>query len=219
MIMAANEFDPLFEAAKNINVVVPPRVELVLDQKQTGLHLLTIQRFDQLQALRLVPPELDEGAVRQAIAGDDVEARDVAKDATRASAELCACGGRGDESPNAPLKRVYRRDTRTTYIGVRKTFHPRLAALMTDTLAVKYNFFDLHPSIVYGWANSLAVNKVIKLWAWLLNDVEIMNGATLKLQSSVKYFSCAALKIHVGGKLVVPGGVKIWCQSAQGDLP
>jgi hypothetical protein len=196
-------------------VVLEPENELV----SRARHAVEVRAFEDLQALHLVPEWLSERTLQEAIARDDDEARSLARGYMTDRRTPCDCDGGEVASDLRPFKLTYRSEYRRAYVGIRKAYHPNLAALMTDGGRGAYDASDIHVSMVHGWYSRFHDVGAIVTALWFLADVEIGKGATLALGPAEKGLYCGDLRIHVGGKLLIKGsGAKIRCASARGNL-
>jgi hypothetical protein len=200
--------------------------EVSLDEENRELadarHVVEIRSFQDLQALELVPSGLDEQTVRDAILADDDEARPLAHAYLTQAERSCACNSETDSYVERPLKLTFRTSLRSAYIGIRKTYNPNLAKVMSNQAQAPYAFDDLQVAMVRGWVSRQWEKGVIVKPIWLLQNVTIGRSATLIIgrTENSAYLSCQDLRIHIGGKILIVGsGAKIKCVTAQGNIP
>lgn len=204
------------------DLTVEEGMEVRLEPENQGLvrgrHVVEVRTFEDLQGLSLVPERLSERDVSEAIKLDDEEARTVAREQLARNHAACV------HAPmvEAPPKLAYRSELNRVYTGVRKSYNPHLAEVMSGVATTPYAFHDLHVAVTRGWYTAVTLNAaMLKAYVvWLFKDVTIGKNATLTLGAKEKVLHCGDLRIHVGGKLLISGsGVKVRCLSAQGNLP
>jgi hypothetical protein len=196
------------------------RLEPANERVAHARHLIEIGSFRDLRTLSLIPEWLDERTARDAIAADDEEGLALAREYLQRAEPSCSCHGGPEPAPETPLKLSHRARLRRAYVGIRKSHHPHLARRMSEAGPSRYAFDDLHPAIVHGWLSRVSSIVAFPAPIWLWKDVKIGTNATLTLAPGEHYLGCGDLRIHVGGKLVIPGsGAKIKCHTARGNLP
>lgn len=219
--MSERAVDEVLRAPRD-DLRVEDETEIVLDSQNERLsaarRLVEIRTFADLQQLSLIPDWLDEHRVAEALARDDEEARQLAREYVASSPNRSECDCAHEARAEVPFKHVYGRALRDAYIGIRKSHSPHLAEYMSEASKSSYQAGDLQVSRVSGYDYAVKWAPIMH-YIWALNDVEIGKNATLTLGPAEKGLYCGELRIHVGGKLVVKGsGVKIRCLSAHGNL-
>jgi hypothetical protein len=230
--MKDNTIRKLFESPRR-DLVVPEDQEWHVDQRDERfsgmLHRVRVCTYEDLQTLHFIPVRLRETDVREAMAHDDGEALAAARSHLQTGSMVCSCGmGAGVAHASGPV--AYRRSLRTTYNAIRKFYNPALARVYSEAMGTKEAWDSLAVAIVAGWVKKVPPSLTLasappppKLIHPLLvmfgKEIEINKNATL-YTGPVNYLNAIALKIHVGGKMKIQSsGIKIWCKSAQGNLP
>ncbi|TDZ80360.1 hypothetical protein DE4585_00250 [Mycobacteroides salmoniphilum] len=215
-----------FLKAERRSLTVPEEKSVIVepgDREWSDVtHRLEIAGFDDLQALRLVPERLEERTARQAIAADDIEAREIARRMAEAVAEhseaqdsCCApCAGKSDGRASYParLGQLYRE--------IRPVTHTNLSRAVGDALGVPLEADSLESKITHSFAQRFAAHVTrIPLVVVLFKDIEIGRNATLTLGSKAKSLWANDIRIHSGGRLVITSSyIKIRATSVRGNL-
>lgn len=210
--------------SKQTDLVVPKSSTLVLDPAKPdtpGFHRVRVERFEDLELLRLIPAGLTEHAVRAAITADDTQALAVARRRLPSATDVrCSCAP--ENAPHGQGTAIlgnYRKDLAVAYRQVRNTVHPSLATTLSDTTGLPVLWNDVKLNAVYRLWRRFQARQVLELLLWQLRDVEIMNHAQLVLARNVSAIYGNALRIHTDGKLVITGSwVHLRFVSAQGNL-
>ncbi|WP_371750629.1 hypothetical protein [Mycobacteroides sp. LB1] len=215
-----------FLKAERRSLTVPDEKSVIVDPGDREwadvTHRLEIAGFDDLQALRLVPERLDEQVARQAIAADDIDAREIARRMAETVAEHadtqdscctpCASKSDGRVSYPARLGQLYRE--------IRPAMHTHLSRAVGDALGVPLEADSQQAKITHAFAQRYAAHVTrIPLVVVLLKDIEIGKNATLTLGSKAKSLWANDIRIHSGGRLVVTSSyIKIRATSVRGNL-
>lgn len=213
-----------FFQQRGTDVVVPDNEQLTLRRGETEregrFFNVEVRSFSDLQALNLLSRDAEERVVRKAIADDDAEAFNTARVHLQSNAihpaSPCHCSG---EAENRPLRHAYREDLRVTYNAIRRTSHPRLAAVLSEATKTHVAFDSMEAAVVRGLASKLFNEHVIRLGALLLNDIEIGVNSTLFVTPETKLLYGNRLRIYHGGVLQGLGSF-LWirCASAEGGI-
>lgn len=215
-----------FLKAERRSLTVPEEKSVIVEPSDREwsdvTHRLEIAGFDDLQALRLVPERLEERTARQAIAADDIEAREIARRMAETVAEhsetqdsCCApCAGKSDGPASYParLGQLYRE--------IRPVTHTNLSRAVGDALGVPLEADSLEAKITHSFAQRFAAHVTrIPLVVVLFKDIEIGRNATLTLGSKAKSLWANDIRIHSGGRLVITSSyIKIRATSVRGNL-
>jgi hypothetical protein len=218
-----------------------PREDLIVEDETTvtldgetevanrARRIVKATTLEDLQVLDLVPKWLSERPLREAIARDDEEALGLAREQMTRSPAPCGCGegaaeegvaGGADVVELRPAKLTHRDEYRRTYTGMRKSFHPNLAALMTESSGTRFTPTDLLVIMVHGWFTHLITVEIVQFPIWLFEEVKVGRGSTILVGRGERGLYCGDLRIRRGGRILAQGsGLKIRCLTAQGDLP
>lgn len=174
--------------------------------------------FKDLQSMSMIPQGLDEKKVIDAIARDNDAAFEAAQRAPADGARGCGCEGSeteaasGNSKPGATL--------RARYSGLRRSFHPHLAKLLTEVYRREVSWDHILATQVYRLVDRLTVAKAVDLGSILMKDIVVQKNSTLNVAASSQLLWANNIRIHTGGKIVTPGSyLKIQCVSIQGNLP
>lgn len=202
------------------NIVIPQSQEVNVgpDEEYGQLfHRVQLRTFDDLQALSLVPEGLNEDNVRQAMALDDAEALNQARNHLHTTLRTCSC--QGGQTGQSSWKYHFRSDLRTTYNGIRRTYHLHLSQLLSDHYQKTVEWDSLLAMSVWGWTKHVT-DFAPSVLVLLAADITINRDATMNLSTTAKVLLANDIRIHVGGRLIINSSfIKIRCASAQGDLP
>jgi hypothetical protein len=173
-------------------------------------HLVWVREYSDLQALDLAPPDLEHERVSEAIAADDADAYELARDSLRSGQQSYECGCA--EEPFG---------LRTTYDGLRRLHHPNLASVLSDHFGQQIAWDDLLPRVVRAWHSRLVDRHAPLLVGLLaLNDIDIAAHATLRVLRTVDVLNARDIRIGDEGHLDFQGGgVKVRCASLTGPGP
>lgn len=215
-----------FLKSERRSLTVPEEKSVIVDPSDREwaevTHRLEIAGFDDLQTLRLVPERLEERTARQAIAADDIEAREIARRMAETVAEhsdaqdsCCTpCAGKGDGRASYPARigQLYRE--------IRPVTHTNLSRAVGDALGVPVEADSLEAKITHSFAQRFAAHVTrIPLVVVLFKDIEIGRNATLTLGSKAKSLWANDIRIHSGGRLVITSSyIKIRATSVRGNL-
>ncbi len=218
----ANDTIERFLRAEGPDLEVSRDEQLTIDPDRAEfaeqLHRLEARDFEDLQALSLIPPELDERRVRAAIAADDDDTWQTALRITEAAVASCVCKPRPEQDHRV---RDAAADLHTNYSALRRRRHHALADVASKALSTPVAWDSNIVKAVYGWMARLATVQIIhsSLLAFHVKDVTIWHNATLTLAPSINGLWANHLRIYTGGQLKVTSSwIKIKCNSFQGDL-
>lgn len=193
--------------------------EFVLDvddrRERPFLHRVVARSFADLQALDLVPAQLNEDEVRRALRADDEEVLSLARSRLVAGGEhACSCHG-----PATTVASSYAGQLRAAYNSLRKAHNPHLARVLSDNLGRHFAWDDLEVSHARWWADQLWRAKIVSIIATLFADVTVGRGAILTIGPSVKLFYAGDIRVHSGGKIRCLGSYhKFSCFSFEGNI-
>ena len=177
-----------------------------------------IATLGDMQVLGLVPEELAESDILEAMVKDDAEAISTARSLAVALDNGCSCHG-GDNKPGAGSPaRTFRASLRGTYNAIRKVHHVHLADVMTRVLKRDVPFDSLEVRHVYTAARNLRLGQN-QVWPTLaLADMEVELKGTINLPGRQNLILANGIRFSKGGRLVIPGGsyLHVKCVSFQG---
>jgi hypothetical protein len=197
--------------------------ELVLSPEQPEHHqYLARARLDgyrDLQALGLVPRNMPEQSVREAIASDDQDAMRLAQDMLlrrRAAqpAAICNC----EQSESHPTTSSFRRDLKQTYREIRRDYHPALANALSEHYRVEFSWDSALAGSINGWVHRIYRPEVTIEFAFF-RDITIRRGSTLSLRNDSTVLLARNIRIHREGRLRHRGGyLRIWASAIDSFL-
>lgn len=218
----ANDTIERFLRAEGPDLEVSRDKQLTIDPDRAEfaeqLHRLEARDFEDLQALSLIPPELDERRVRAAIAADDDDTWQTALRITEAAVASCGCKPRPEQDHRV---RDAAADLHANYSALRRRRHHALADVVSKALSSPVAWDSLIVKAVYGWIDRLTTVQIIDsyLIVALYKDITIGHNATLTLISTVNGLWANHFRIYTGGELKINSSfIKIVCKSFQGDL-
>ena len=169
-----------------------------------------LRRFSDLQALGLVPRQVEEQAIRAAIAADDEDALRLAKELVvrrPVEARPCECHSHGAAGPVR-----FDRDLKSHYLQVRHSYHPALAKQLSGRYGTSFAYDSVFAGTVRQWTRRLEARAVIEVA--VVQDITIGRGATLVLSSDTSVLLARSIRIHRSGKLIHRGGfLRVWATS------
>jgi hypothetical protein len=206
-----------YPATDALSALRAPRRDLRVAEGETAMvgpgareansfHLVSVGEYSDLQALDLVPRELEHESVRAAIEADDADAYALARDFVRAGPPgHCGCNGRSFE-------------LRKAYSGIRRQHHPNLASVLSDHFGRPIAWDDLHPRVVRAWHSRLVdVHVPLLVGLLALNDIDIAAHGTMQVPRTVDVLNAREIQIGGEGRLDFQGGgVKVRCTSLTG---
>lgn len=219
MIITVKEF--LQKSSKDITV--PELTEIDIDPKDGEFsdlfHQVRIQSFQDLQDLDIIPAQLDEKNIRQALAEDDERCLQMAQKLFENQANTPTCNGR---STRNIIKYNYRFGLRSIYDRIRKRQNFSLSDLLSKHYGRKVEWDSLVP--LHLRLCIVGLNNISKM-AMPVNivkthDIDVGSKGGLNLGDSQKMLVAKDIRIHKGGKIKIKTPyIYIKCQSIQGDIP
>lgn len=196
------------------DIVVHEDEETVLTPKRREFarHFarVRLRRFSDLQALGLVPRQIEEQTVRSAIAADDEDALRLAKElVVRRPQAVSSCDCHSQAAAGAVR---FDRDLKSHYLQVRQSYHPALAKQLSGHYGTTFSFDSVFAATVRQWTRRLEARAVIEVS--LVQDITIGRGATLVLSDDTSVLLARSIRIHRSGKLIHRGGfLRVWATS------
>jgi hypothetical protein len=198
------------------DLVVQEDEEVILtpSRRESAKHFarVRLRRFEDLQALGLVPRHIEEQAVRTAIAADDDEALRIARDIiVRRPMDAGACHCHSQASEEAAPAR-FDQDLKNLYVRVRRAHHPALAKQLSAHFGTRFAFDSPFAGTVHHWTRRLEVRAVVELS--MFQDITIGRGGKLVLSDDTTVLLARSIRIHRSGQLIHRGGfLRIWATS------
>lgn len=209
---------------KSDSLVIPAEktVEIGPDQKEYAklFSFVQIRSFQDLQDLSLIPAELSEEKVKQAITRDGNEAFAIAQTRLRQGAQS-SCNCHKEEGEEAHEHLGYRDQIRGIYNEVRKAHHPNFAQVLGDIYRAEVAFDDPVVAHTHAMISAYYAGRftAVKMPVMKIADITIQKNATMNVAATTKLVFANNIRIYTGGKMKLNSSfTKIKCISIQGNL-
>jgi hypothetical protein len=169
---------------------------------------MEVRSMKDLQTLGLVPREIPEQELRQAIAADDETALETARETLlRTPAHPCSCIAKEGDGAQ-PYARVLKQ----AYVRARRMYNPALAQLMSRHQRASLAWDSVAVASVRGWASRMEKTAFQpRVIAALFQDITVEKDATLVLDPDTSILFGRSIRIHKTGRIVHRGGyLRIW---------
>ena len=202
---------------KRDDLVVSKSKEIFLnpDDKNYQRYFRTVKvtSIADLQALGILPREVDEEQIKSAIDSDDREAFELARNKYDFQSANCGCSHAKGSVPTPDFKQFHR--------DLRKKYNPSLEKVFASYYKVPATAKDLRVEMASKWALRIVVypNFWRDVLGLFLKDMIVPANTNLVLSPSIDLVNVNNLKIYKGGKVSYAGSYLFMkCNSAQGNI-
>lgn len=208
----------IFELHKSIcnDIIIPDTDEVSLDTADKKFsafcHRMAVSSFSDLQLLRIVPNNIEEGQIKSAISKDDTQAYKLTRKNYNGSLYNCGCQDCHTASTkvDSTISAIYK--------NIRKDSNFHLMNLLSEAYNQRLDISSTVLKDTYKWITAINTKPYVDISIFLVRDIIVNYNATFTIKPNLNSLLARNIIIKKSGKIVVNSSyLRIRCDSIQGE--